>query len=129
MVGEYGDVICTSLLYLQHEGLHGGLPTEGEHSSMVEDIVPQLHMDFEDMSWELFEEWFRERYLSEEFIECQLNEFNALRQGIHTVPEYEAHFMEFLQYDPHLNTKKLKVNRFLFGLNVSIHVKVRIFMP
>jgi hypothetical protein len=37
MVGEHGDVICTSRLYLQHEGLHGGLSTEGEHSSMVED--------------------------------------------------------------------------------------------
>jgi hypothetical protein len=37
MVGEYGDVLFTSRLYLQHEGLHGGLSTEGERSSMVED--------------------------------------------------------------------------------------------
>jgi hypothetical protein len=42
-------------------------------------LLPQLNMVVEDMSWELFEERFRERYLSEEFIECQLNEFNALR--------------------------------------------------
>jgi hypothetical protein len=37
MVGEYGDVLRTSRLYLQHEGMHGGLSNEGEHSSMVED--------------------------------------------------------------------------------------------
>jgi hypothetical protein len=37
MVREYGDVLCTSRLYLQHEGPHGGLSIEGEHSSMVED--------------------------------------------------------------------------------------------
>jgi hypothetical protein len=37
MVGEYGDLLRTSRLYLQHEGLHGGLSTEGEYSSMVED--------------------------------------------------------------------------------------------
>jgi hypothetical protein len=37
MVGEHGDVIHTSRLYLQHEGPHGGLSTEGEHSFMVED--------------------------------------------------------------------------------------------
>jgi hypothetical protein len=37
MVGEYGDVLRTSRLYLQHEGPHGGLSTEGERSSMVED--------------------------------------------------------------------------------------------
>ena len=46
---------------------------------MVEDALPQLNMGVEDMSWELFEEWFWERYLSEEFIERQLNEFNVLR--------------------------------------------------
>jgi hypothetical protein len=41
-------------------------------------LLPQLNMVIEDVSWELFEEWFQERYLSEEFIEHQLNEFNAL---------------------------------------------------
>jgi hypothetical protein len=45
------------------------------------------------------------------------------------VPEYEACFMEFLWYAPHLNTEKLKVNKFSFGLNVNIHEKVRILMP
>jgi hypothetical protein len=41
-------------------------------------LLLQFNMEVEDMSWELFEEWFRERYLSEEFIECQVNDFNAL---------------------------------------------------
>ena len=44
------------------------------------------------------------------------------------MPEYEAHFMEFLWYAPHLNTEKLKVNRFMFDLNGGLHVKVRILM-
>jgi hypothetical protein len=92
-------------------------------------LLPQLNMAFEDVSWELFEERFRERYLSKEFIECQLNEFNTLRQGDRTVPEYEAHFMELLQYALPLNTEKIKVNRFVFGLNVSIREKVSIMMP
>jgi hypothetical protein len=38
-------------------------------------------------------------------------------------------FMELLRYAPHLNTEKLKVNKFVFGLNVNIHAKVRILMP
>jgi hypothetical protein len=92
-------------------------------------LLPQLNMVVEDVSWELFEERFRERYLSEEFIERQLNEFNALRQGGRTVPEYEARFMELLRYAPHLNTEKLKVNRFVLGLNNSLRAKVRILMP
>jgi hypothetical protein len=45
------------------------------------------------------------------------------------VPEYKARFMELLPYAPHLNTEKLKVNRFVFGLNGNLHAKVRILMP
>ena len=45
------------------------------------------------------------------------------------MPEYEARFMELLQYASHLNTEKLKVNRFMFGLNDSPRAKVRILMP
>ena len=45
------------------------------------------------------------------------------------MPEYEADFMELLWYAPHLNTEKLKVNRFMFGLNDSLRAKVRILMP
>ena len=41
-------------------------------------LLSQLNMVVEDVSWELFEERFRERYLSKEFIERQLNEFNTL---------------------------------------------------
>ena len=37
--------------------------------------------------------------------------------------------MELLRYAPHLNTEKLKVNRFVFGLNRRLGAKVRIFMP
>jgi hypothetical protein len=50
---------------------------EGEFPTLVED-TPKLNMDVEDMSWEFFKEQFQERYLSDEFIESQLNEFNAL---------------------------------------------------
>jgi hypothetical protein len=37
--------------------------------------------------------------------------------------------MELLRYDLHLNTEKLKLNNFVFGLNYNICVKVRILMP
>ena len=67
-------------------------------------LLPQLGMDISEVTWELFEEKFRERYLSKEFLERKLNEFNALKQGSRSVPEYEARFMELLRYAPHLNT-------------------------
>jgi hypothetical protein len=58
--------------------------------------LPQLNVTVEDVSWELFEEGFKERYLSKEFIEHHLNKFNALRQGDRMMPKYEAHFIELL---------------------------------
>jgi hypothetical protein len=45
------------------------------------------------------------------------------------VPKYEDHFMELLRYDPHLNTEKIKLNKFVFGLNGSIHARVMILVP
>jgi hypothetical protein len=117
--------MCFGLqIYLQHEGLHGSISTEGEHSSMVEDALATIEHGRRRHVMELFEEWFRERYLSEEFIEHHLNEFNALRQDVCMVPKYEALFMELLQYDLHLNTEKHKVNRFVFGLNVILRERL-----
>jgi hypothetical protein len=45
------------------------------------------------------------------------------------VPKYEARFMELLWYAPHLNAVKLKVNRFMFGLNDILRANLRILMP
>jgi len=46
-----------------------------------------------------------------------------------TVSEYDVRFMKLLRYAPHMNTEKLKVNKFVFGLNFNIHHKLRIIMP
>jgi hypothetical protein len=37
--------------------------------------------------------------------------------------------MELLRYPSHLNMEKLKVNKFVFGLNFNICEKVRILVP
>jgi hypothetical protein len=42
------------------------------------------------------------------------------------VLDYETIFMELLRYAPHLNTKKLEINKFMTGLKSNFHVKVRI---
>jgi hypothetical protein len=53
-------------------------PLKGSALLWWKTLLPQLNMVVEDVSWELFDKWFRERYLSEKFIERQLNELNAL---------------------------------------------------
>jgi hypothetical protein len=92
-------------------------------------LLSQLNLIIEDVTWELFEERFRVRYLSEEFFERRLNEFIALRQGGRTVPESEARVMALLRHASHLNPEKLKVSRFVLGLNSSMRGKVYYLMP
>jgi hypothetical protein len=41
-------------------------------------LLPLLNMAISDVSWELFEGQFEEGYVSKEFVEHQLNEFDAL---------------------------------------------------
>jgi hypothetical protein len=43
--------------------------------------------------------------------------------------ENDARFMELLRYAPHMSMEKLKVNEFVFGINIKIRMKVRILMP
>jgi hypothetical protein len=92
-------------------------------------LLPQLNMDVEDSLMGIVRGVIMGEVLVDEFIEHQLNEFNALRQGSFMVLEYEARFMELLRYAPHLNMEKLKVNKFVFFLNFNIRAKVRIIMP
>jgi hypothetical protein len=64
---------------LQHKCMLGGISTEGECSSMTKDTPATLNMAIDDVSCELFQERFQKRYLSKEFVEHHLNEFDALR--------------------------------------------------
>jgi hypothetical protein len=78
-------------------------------------LLPQLNLVVKEVSWELFKEQFWERYLSEEFIEFQLIVFNPYYRVV-VWPKYEARFMELLRYAPHMNTEKLKFNKFFSAL-------------
>jgi hypothetical protein len=58
----------------------------------------QLHLTPDTVSWELFEERFRRKYLPAYYEEQQVGAFHALVQGNKTVEEYEIRFMELVKY-------------------------------
>jgi hypothetical protein len=130
MVGEYGDVIFTSRIYLQHEGPHGGLSTEGECSSMVEDAPVAIEHGLSKMCHGNCSRNGSERgtYHRNSLSISSTSSMLCDRVAIRCL-SMRPILWSLLQYALHLNTEKLKVNRFLFGLNVSIHAKVRILMP
>jgi hypothetical protein len=58
----------------------------------------QLHLTPDTVSWELFEERFRRKYLPAYYEEQQVGAFHALVQGNRTMEEYEIRFMELVKY-------------------------------
>lgn len=86
-------------------------------------------LEIETLTWEIFTERFRERYLSEHFRQRRVDEFHDLQQKGLSVTQYENKFFELLPYVDYLKDEKLLVNRFIRGLNSGIAGPVRMAAP
>jgi hypothetical protein len=89
----------------------------------------QLHLTPDTVSWELFEERFRRKYLLANYEEQQVGAFHALVQGNRTVEEYEIRFMELVKYVSYMDNDQRQVERFVYGLNPKIRAMVRMWKP
>jgi hypothetical protein len=58
----------------------------------------QLYLTLDTVSWELFEESFRRKYLPAYHEEQQVGAFHVVVQGNRTIEEYEIRFMELVKY-------------------------------
>ena len=66
----------------------------------------QLHLTLDIVTWELFEERFRKKYLPAYYEEQQVGAFHALIQGGRTVEEYEIRFMGLVKYVSYMDTNQ-----------------------
>jgi hypothetical protein len=89
----------------------------------------QLHLTPDTVSWELFEERFRRKYLPAYYEEQQVGAFHALVQGNKTVEEYEIRFMELVKYVSYMDNDQRQAERFIYGLNPRIRAMVRMWKP
>jgi hypothetical protein len=89
----------------------------------------QLHLTPDTVSWELFEERFRRKYLPAYYEEQKVGAFHALVQGNRTVEEYEIRFMELVKYVSYLDTDQRQAECFVYGLNPEIRAMVRMWKP
>jgi hypothetical protein len=58
----------------------------------------QLHITPDTLSWELFEERFRRKYLLAYYEKQQVGKFHALVKGNRTIEEYDIRFIELVKY-------------------------------
>ena len=82
-------------------------------------------MDLEAMTWAEFQELFMGKYFPATARHAKAREFLDLKQGVMTVIEYVAKFMELARFaDDYVATDLAKVKRFENGLRLSIQDRI-----
>ena len=69
------------------------------------------------VTWEMFEEAFRTRYLSEDYKHQQMGAFHAVRQNGRSIEDYEAEFDRLVYHVDYMADEKCQAERFLHGLD------------
>eukprot|EP00253_Pinus_taeda_P033796 PITA_33796 len=68
------------------------------------------------ITWENFQRYFKERYLTERFYDEKVREFHDLWLGQQTMDEFITRFTSLLCYVPYIREEKEKVQRFVSSL-------------
>ena len=82
------------------------------------------NIEEKDVTWESFEQYFKDKYLTKRFYDEKAKEFHDLKLRHMTMHEYITKFTSLLLYVPYLREEKAKVQRFLSSL--PTHMKERI---
>ncbi|XP_017609284.1 uncharacterized protein LOC108455207 [Gossypium arboreum] len=79
----------------------------------------------EMVTWEFFQEEFRNKYISERFMDQKHKEFLNLKQGCMTIAEYEREFIRLSKYARECVSSEAKMHRrFEDGLNEDIRLSM-----
>eukprot|EP00253_Pinus_taeda_P007271 PITA_07271 len=70
----------------------------------------------QNITWDNFQNFFKERYLTERFYDEKAREFHDLRLGQQTMDEFVTRFTSLLRYVPYIREEKAKVQRFVSSL-------------
>jgi hypothetical protein len=84
-------------------------------------LLPLLNMVVDDVSWELFEGWFRRGIFLRNSLSISSTSSMPCDKVAAWCPSTRP-ILELLRYAPHQVTQKLKVNKFEFGLIVRIQL-------
>ena len=89
-----------------------------------EELKNVWSIEDQDVTWDVFQQYFKDKYLTEHFYDEKSREFHDLKLGKLTMDEFITKFTSLLHYMPYLRDEKAKVQRFLSSL--PTHMKERI---
>eukprot|EP00253_Pinus_taeda_P002784 PITA_02784 len=83
----------------------------------------------QNITWDKFQRYFKERYLTERFYDEKAREFHDLCLGQQTMDEFIAHFTSLLHYVPYIREEKAKVQRFVSSLPSNMRERIEFDNP
>lgn len=81
------------------------------------------------VTWEMFEEAFRTRYLSEEYKHQQVGAFHEVRQNGRSIENYEAEFYSLVHHVDYMADDRCQAERFLHGLDPLVRAEGAMWKP
>eukprot|EP00253_Pinus_taeda_P017012 PITA_17012 len=81
------------------------------------------------ITWENFQSYFKERYLTERFYDEKAREFHDLRLGQQTMDEFITRSTSLLRYVPYIRDEKEKVQRFVSSLPPYMRERIEFDNP
>eukprot|EP00253_Pinus_taeda_P011976 PITA_11976 len=81
------------------------------------------------ITWDNFQRYFKERYLTEWFYDEKAMEFHDLRLGQQTMDKFITRFTSLLRYVPYIREEKAKVQRFVSSLPPYMRERIEFDNP
>lgn len=81
------------------------------------------------ITWEKFQRYFKERYLTERFYDEKTREFHDLQLGQQTMDKFITRFTSLLHYVPYIREEKAKVQRFVSSLPLYMRERIEFDNP
>eukprot|EP00253_Pinus_taeda_P026214 PITA_26214 len=94
-----------------------------------EEVKMVRRISEQDVTWEKFQGYFKEKYLTERFYDEKAREFHDLRLGQQTIDEFVTKFTSLLRYVPYIREEKAKVQRFVSSLPLTMRERIEFDNP
>eukprot|EP00253_Pinus_taeda_P029286 PITA_29286 len=117
---EYDHNLKAQLAIFQ---LQGKATLWWEELKIVKGVTEQT------ITWDNFQRFFKERYLTERFYDEKAKEFHDLRLGQQTIDEFITRFTSLLRYVPYIREEKAKVQRFVSSLPPYMRERIEFDNP
>lgn len=102
---------------------------QGKATMWWEEVKIIKGVSEQTITWEKFQRYFKERYLTECFYDEKAREFHDLWLGQQTMDEFITRFTSLLRYVPYIREEKAKVQRFVSSLPLYMRERIEFDNP